>query len=124
MLLLNSVCPVSVDTEALSVGDNQQGRIFQRHRIKLKLLVGTIEVRPVLLVFPAEVTALPHVREAASAIKLRDAFLESIALRVGGFVGRWLAEHAAQINEMFLCGLAFCAVQTAPFLDEFFGRHS
>ena len=86
VLLLNRVGPVGVDAEALGVGDDQQRRIFQRDRIELELLIGAVEVGAVLLVFPAEMPALPDVGEAAGAVDLRDALLEGIAVRVGRLV--------------------------------------
>ena len=46
--------------------------------------------------------ALPDIGEAAGAVGLGNAFLERIAVRVGGLVGRRLAEDAAQIDEMLL----------------------
>ena len=76
VLLLNRVGPVGVDAKPLGVGDDQQRRIFQRDRIELELLIGAVEVGPVLLVFPAEMPALPDVGEAARAVDLGDALFK------------------------------------------------
>ena len=74
VLRLNRVGPVGVDAEALGVGDDQQRRVFQRHRIELQLLIGEVEVGAVLLVLPAEVAALPDIGEAARPSILETPF--------------------------------------------------
>src|SRR5947209_17358280 len=68
VLRLNRVGPVGVDAKALGVRDYQQGRVLQRHRIELQLLVSAIEIGTVLLVLPAEMPTLPNVGEAGRAI--------------------------------------------------------
>ena len=121
--LLNRVGPVGIDAETLGVGDDEQRRIFQRHRIELQLLIGAVEVGAVLLVFPAEVSALPDIGKAPGAIELGDAFLEAVTVRIGCFVRRRLAQHTAQIDEMLLRRLPLGTVGAGPLVDEFGRRH-
>jgi hypothetical protein len=117
--LLNRVGPVGVDAEALGVGDDQDRRVFQRHRVELQLPIGEVEVGAVLLVLPAEMPALPDVGEARAAVELGDTLLERVAVGVCGLVRRRLAEHATQVDEMLLRRLPLGAVGAGPLVDEF-----
>ena len=62
--------------------------MLERNGIKLKLLVGAIEVGLILFVFPAEATALPDIRKTASAINLGNALFKGVAVRICSFVWR------------------------------------
>ena len=118
MLHLNRIGPVGVDAEALGVGDDQQRRMFQRDRIKLELLIGAVEVCPVLFVFPAERPRFHTSAKPPRPSVLETPFSKRVAVRIGGLVRRRLAEHPAQIDEMFLRRLPLGPVGAAPFVDE------
>src|SRR6187549_3228332 len=122
-LFLNRIGPVGVDAEALGVGNDKQRWIFQRHRIELKLLIGEIEIGAIFLVFPPEMSALPDIGKARAPVGLRDTLFETVGLGIVCLVRRWLAQHAAEVDEMFLRRLALVAVRARPLVDELFGRH-
>src|SRR6266446_253442 len=76
-----------------------------------------------LLVFPAEVPALPDIGEAARAVRFRHPLLEGVGVRIVRLIGRRLAEDAAEVDEVLLRRLALGAICAAPFIDELLGRH-
>ena len=56
-----------MDADQLGVGDDEQGRIFERVLVGEELRVGGIEVLLVALVLPAEEAAFPDIGEARCA---------------------------------------------------------
>jgi len=42
-----------------------------------------------------------NVRESGATVDLGDALLEGVAVGIGGFVRRWFAEHATEIDKVF-----------------------
>jgi hypothetical protein len=100
----------------------------------LELAVGFAEVAVFALafVFPAEFVAPPDVGEARIAARASgraasdgDAFLEGL-FRAGGVVlGRsGVAEHADEVEEVFLRRCALGKLDARPFGDELLRAHS
>jgi hypothetical protein len=68
-------------------------------------------------VLPGEIAALPHIGPALAAALLVGAGLEcqaAVAIVAGGLV----AEHTAQIDEVFLGDAALLARVAAPFTED------
>ena len=84
----DAVGPVGVDAEAGHVGDDQQGRVFQRQRVLAQLVEGGVEAFALALVFPGEAVAFPHVGPAAAAGVFARAALEAVTLPAGIVLGR------------------------------------
>lgn len=74
----NGIGPVRPDDEPLQVAHDQQGRVFQRQRVLLKLDEGGLQVFPLALILPTKTAALPHVCPALAAGRFRRAALESV----------------------------------------------
>jgi hypothetical protein len=96
---------VGVDLDALDVADDEERRVAQVVLVAHQLDVGGPQVLVPALVLPGEEVPLPGVGEAVAAGGLGDALLEGVlgADRVG-LVGRRLAEHPAEVDEVLLGG--------------------
>ena len=99
----HGVGEVGVDLEAGEIAHHQQRRVTQSLAVAVELRVGGGEVLALALVLPGEVVAHPDVGEALAALGLAGSLLEGVPLagRVG-VVGRGLAEHPAQVDEVLL----------------------
>ena len=99
----HGVGEVGVDLEAGEVAHDQQRRVAQSLAVAVELRVGRGEVLALALVLPGEVVAHPDVGEALATLGLAGSLLEGVPLagRVG-VVGRGLAEHPAQVDEVLL----------------------
>ena len=89
-----------VDDDALAVTDDEQRRVVELQGVVGELLQRSVEVAARLLVFPAEVVALPDVGPALfcvrSATALLCATLEAVVVRVARLVD---AEQLAEVVE-------------------------
>jgi hypothetical protein len=110
-----------VDDDALTVAHDEQRRVLQFQRVVGELLERGVEIAPGLLVFPAEVAALPHVGPAVAAARLLRAALEAVVVRVARLVH---AKQLAQVVEMRLRAGAFGERVVLPGGDEVFGGHA
>ena len=99
----HGVGEVGVDLEAGEVTHDQQRRVAQRLAVSVELRVGGGEVLALALVLPGEMVAHPDVGEALATLGLAGSLLEGVPLagRVR-VVGRGLAEHPAQVDEVLL----------------------
>jgi len=92
---------VRVDLEPIEVGDHQQRRVVERLAVVVELPAGRLQVLALALVLPREVAALPDVGEAATAVELLGPFSKGVGLpRRVRVMGRWLAEHPADVDEL------------------------
>ena len=119
MLFADRVGPVGPDDELIEVADDQQRRVFQCQSILLQLPECRFEILALALVFPAEVTALPHVGPTVAAARLRGAALEAVEItsRIG-LCRRRFPEQPAQIEKMLLRSRPLLQLNRAPFSDE------
>jgi hypothetical protein len=92
-----------VDLEAGEIAHDQQRRVAKSLAVSIELRVGGRQVFALALVLPGEVVAHPNVGEPVATLGLAGALLEGVPLagRVG-VVGRGLAKHPAQVDEMLL----------------------
>ena len=93
--LADAVGPVGADPEPLHVRDDQQRRVLQRQRVQAELAEGGVEVRPLALVLPCEVVALPDIGPAVAARVLAGAPLEAVRLAGRVRLGPASARRAA-----------------------------
>ena len=110
---------VGPDLDRVEVGDDEERRVAQVLAVAEQLDVGGLQVLALALVLPAEEVLLPDVGEAVSPTRLGDGLLEGVVVagRVG-LVGRRLAEHPAQVDEVFLGGGLLLRLVVAPLLGE------
>jgi len=110
---------VGPDLDRVEVGDDEERRVAQVLAVAEQLEVGGLEVLALALVLPAEEVLLPDVREPVAAGGLGDGLLEGVGLagRIR-LVGRRLAEHPAQVDEVFLGGGLLLRRVVAPLLGE------
>ena len=121
----DAVRPVGADPEPHHVGDDEQRRVLERQGVLPELVERCVKVRPLALVLPSEVVALPDVRPAVAAgVPARPA-LEAVRVprRVGLGRGR-LAEQAAQVDEVLLGRGALLQLGGSPLRDELVWCHN
>lgn len=113
------------------VADDQERRVIEGFAVLAELAVGVgqVAVFPPALVFPGELAAPPDIGKAVLALRPGgrgpgdgDALLKGVfgPGRVV-FGGGRLAEHPAQIEEVFLAGGALGQLDRRPLGDEFNG---
>ena len=83
VLLLNRVGPVGVDAKTLCIGDDQQRRIFERHRIELKLLIGAVEASCNRFTSSANRQKTRRLRKCATIPRRASFYATSSAIRTG-----------------------------------------
>ena len=76
----DAVGPVGVNAEARHVGDDQQGRVFQRQGVLAQLVEGGVQVFVLALVLPGEAVPSPDIGPTAAAGVLAGAALKAVAL--------------------------------------------
>ena len=121
----DAVRPVGADPEPHHVGHDEQRRVLERQGVLPELVERRVEIRPLALVFPREVVALPDVGPAVAAGVPARSSLE--AVRVPGRVGlgwRRLAEQATQVDEVLLGRGAFFQLGGPPLRYEFVWCHN
>lgn len=116
---------VGVDFEAVKIADDQERRVVERFAVLEELVVGRLEVGPLLFVFPAEMVLHPDVGPAFAAVGFGGAALEAVPGAFGIGAG-WLrlAEKLAQVEEVLLAGGAFREFDRLPLGDELLGSHA
>jgi hypothetical protein len=116
---------VGPDLDRVEVGDDEERRVAEVLAVAEQLEVGGLEVLALAFVLPAEEVLLPDVREPVAAGGLGDGLLKSVR-RAGWIrlVGRRLAEHLAEIDEVGLGGRALGRHDAAPFGGELARRHA
>ena len=116
---------VRIDPDQLGIGDDQEGRIFERVHVAEELDVGAGQIALLGLVLPAEKATFPDVGRAGAAGRLIDLFLEGVvevgAVGGGGFGN---AEEVAEVGEVLLVGLALVAGGSGPLGFEFVWCHA
>ena len=110
----------SVDDDAFAVTDDEQRRVVELQGVVGELLEGGTEVAAGLLVFPAEVIALPDVGPAIAAAGLFGAAFEAITFRVARLGD---AEQVAEVVEMGLRPGPLGELVVLPQGDELFRGH-
>ena len=94
-----------MNAKAGHVGDDEQGRVFQRQRVLAQLVEGGVEVFVLAFVLPGEAVAFPDVGPAAAAGVLACAAFEAVALAARVvFSGGGLAQKPAEVDEVLLGG--------------------
>jgi len=109
-----------VDFDAFAVADDEQRRVVELQGVVGELLEGGAKVATGLLVFPAEVAALPDVGPAIPSPGLPGAALETVVVRVARLGN---AEQVAEIVKMALRPAAFGELVVFPQGDKGFGGH-
>ena len=120
----DAVGPVGVNAEARHVGDDQQGRVFQRQRVLAQLVEGGVQVFVLALVLPGEAVPSPDIGPTAAAGVLAGAALKAVALPARIVLrGRRLAQQPAEVDEMLVRGGTLFQFGRPPFGDKLLGVH-
>ena len=109
-----------VDDDAFAVADDKQRRVVELQGVVGELLEGGAEVAAWLLVFPAEVLALPDVGPAIAAGRFSGAALETVIFRVARLGD---GKQVAEVVEMGLRAGALGERVVLPQGDKLFRGH-
>ena len=104
-----------MNDDPLAVAHHQQRRVVEMTGIVGQLLVGFVQIQPWLLVFPAEVSALPDIRPALTAGGLLRPALEAVVIGIARLVD---PQQIAQILEIGLRPLTLGQRVALPFRNE------
>ncbi len=109
-----------VDDDVFTVANDEQRRVFKLQGVVGELLEGGVQVTAGLLVFPAEVAALPDIGPAVAATGLLGAAFEAVIFRVTRLGD---AEQVAKVVKVGLRPAPFGELVVFPQGNEGFGGH-